>query len=85
MQNLNLLEIMKQSEILDSFVNVFSTPFGIITTILDLVLVCFIIYKTFKILKETRAWQLIKGILMLLIITLISNIYNWRVCYEKRN
>ena len=79
MQNLNLLEIMKQSEILDSFVNVFSTPFGIITTILDLVLVCFIIYKIFKILKETRAWQLIKGILMLLIITLISELVNFKI------
>ena len=65
MQNLNLLEALKSTKIMESISNLVSTPFGMITAILDLAIVCFIIYKTFKILKETRAWQLIKGILFL--------------------
>ena len=79
MPNFNLLEYMEQSKLLESLKNIFNTPFGIITTFLDLIIVVFLIYKTFKILKETRAWQLIKGILTLLIITLISEFVNFKI------
>lgn len=79
MPNFNLLEYMEQSKLLESLKNIFNTPFGIITTFLDLIIVVFLIYKTFRILKETRAWQLIKGILTLLIITLISDFVNFRI------
>ena len=56
----------------DFFANLSKNPFSLITTILDIVIVIFIIYKAFKMLKDTRAWQLLKGIAILIIITLIS-------------
>ena len=78
MQKFNLLETIKATEIMESMENLFSTPFGIITTSLDLAIVCFLIYKAFKILKETRAWQLIKGILTLLLVTFVSDLVNFK-------
>jgi len=52
--------------------NINTSPLSLITTILDLVIVVFLIYKAFKMLKETRAWQLLKGIAVLIAITFIS-------------
>lgn len=52
--------------------NINTSPLSLITTILDLVIVVFLIYKAFKMLKETRAWQLLKGIAVLIIITFLS-------------
>ena len=50
-------------------------PISLITTILDLIIVIFIIYKAFKMLKDTRAWQLLKGIAILIVITLLSGYF----------
>ena len=61
-----------QTQIIDYIDNLYSHPISLISTILDLVIVIFIVYKAFKILKETRAWQLLKGIAFLIIITLLS-------------
>ena len=56
----------------DVFNNLSENPLGLITTILDILIVLFIVYKAFKMLKDTRAWQLLKGIAILIIITLLS-------------
>lgn len=61
-----------QDHFLEFIENFTSTPINWITTVLDLVIVIFILYKAFKILKETRAWQLLKGMAVLIIITFIS-------------
>lgn len=61
-----------QDHFLEYIKNFTSTPINWITTVLDLVIVIFILYKAFKILKETRAWQLLKGMAVLIIITFIS-------------
>ena len=61
-----------QTQIVDYINNLYSHPISLISTILDLVIVIFIVYKAFKLLKETRALQLLKGIAFLIIITLLS-------------
>lgn len=58
----NYLEILK------------SNPTKIITLIVDIIIVLFIAIKLVKIVKETRAWQLIKGIAFLVIFTILSSI-----------
>ena len=40
-------------------------PFELITLIIDLAIVIFLIYSFLKIVKGSRAWQLIKGIALL--------------------
>ena len=47
-------------------------PLMFITFIIDVVIVVFLAYHILKIFKESRAWQLIKGIALLIIATWIS-------------
>lgn len=56
------------------FLEIISNPFRLILGIIDLVIVLFLVYYSFKILKNTRAWQLIKGIVILIIITVLSKV-----------
>ena len=49
-------------------------PLLVVMSILDVVIVCFIFYKLFQMLKGTRAWQLLKGILLLILATFLSDI-----------
>ena len=49
-----------------------ANPIRLIPLIIDLVIVIFLVYKLIKITKESRVWQLIKGIAMLIAFTLIS-------------
>lgn len=47
-------------------------PINLILGVLDILIVLFIFYKAVRFLKKTRAWQLLKGIAILAIITLVS-------------
>ncbi len=47
-------------------------PFKLLTLILDLLIVIYILYKFIVYAKKSRMWQLLKGILFILIITAIS-------------
>jgi diadenylate cyclase len=49
-------------------------PLYIIRTIIDISIVSWVIYKLIILVKETRAWQLIKGILFILVATELSRI-----------
>ena len=49
-------------------------PLMFITFIVDIVIVVFLAYHILKIFKESRAWQLIKGIALLIIATWISGL-----------
>jgi diadenylate cyclase len=54
-------------------------PFELITLILDLAIVIFLVYCFFKIVKGSRAWQLIKGIALLIIATWVSGLLNLKI------
>ena len=47
-------------------------PLRLIPLILDLVIVIFLAYKLLKATKNSRVWQLIKGIAVLVILTVVS-------------
>lgn len=49
------------------------SPFKLLTLVLDLVIVIYILYKFIVYAKKSRMWQLLKGILFILIITAISD------------
>ena len=55
------------------------TPFELITLILDLIIVGFLLYCFFRIVKGSRAWQLIKGIIFLIIATWASALLNLKI------
>ena len=54
-------------------------PFELITLIIDLAIVVFLLYCFFKIVKGSRAWQLIKGIALLIIATWVSGLLNLKI------
>jgi DNA integrity scanning protein DisA with diadenylate cyclase activity len=49
-------------------------PLSIIRAIVDIGLVTYVIYKVIILVRETRAWQLIKGILFILVAAELSKI-----------
>ena len=53
-------------------------PFELITLIIDLAIVIFLVYCFFRIVRGSRAWQLIKGIALLVIATWISRIIQFK-------
>lgn len=66
----NILEYIKSLQ---------ANPFELITLIIDLTLVIFLLYCFFKIVKGSRAWQLIKGIALLILATWISGLFNLKI------
>lgn len=71
--------IFYNENILKYFENLKNSPFDLITIILDIAIVMFLLYCFFKIVRGSRAWQLIKGIAFLVIITWVSSILKLKI------
>ena len=54
-------------------------PLKFITFIVDIAIVVFLAYHILKIFKESRAWQLIKGIALVIIATWLSDLLNLHI------
>ena len=55
------------------------SPFKLITLLVDIAIVLFLAYSLLKIVKDSRAWQLVKGIAFLVIATWLSGILNLHI------
>lgn len=56
-----------------------NSPYELIMFIIDITLVVFIAVKFFQFVKGTRALQLLKGIILLIIVTMLSSLLHLRV------
>lgn len=54
-------------------------PIKLVVLILDITIVIFLAYQLLRIVKDSRAWQLVKGIAFLIIATALSELLNFRV------
>ena len=54
-------------------------PIKLISLILDIAIVIFLAYELLRIVKDSRAWQLVKGIAFLVIATALSGILNLHI------
>ena len=80
MSNLNEAFTNFFNEKVLSYIQVYQQyPIKFITLIIDVFLVVFLIYQVLKIAKDSRAWQLIKGIAFLIIATWVSGILNLNI------
>lgn len=52
------------------------SPIRVLILVVDIAVVVFIIYYFYKLIKQTRAEQIVKGILILLLLMIISNIFD---------
>ena len=59
--------------------NYLNSPWNIFVLIIDIIIVLFLLSKVVKILKGSRAMQLIKGILFLILITWLSSVFNLKI------
>ena len=55
------------------------SPIELITLILDISIVIFLLYCFFRIVRGSRAWQLIKGIALLIVATWVSGLFNFKI------
>jgi diadenylate cyclase len=53
-------------------------PWDIVKSLIDIGIVSFVIYKIITLVKETRAWQLLKGVLVILIAARLSDALGFR-------
>ena len=65
--------------ILNYFKSFQENPFALISLIIDIAIVIFLCYCFFRIVKGSRAWQLIKGIIFLIIATWLSGLLNLKI------
>lgn len=72
-------ETFYKENILGYFYNLKDNPFELVTLIIDVAIVLFLCYYFLKIVKGSRAWQLIKGIALLLIVTWASGFFNLKI------
>ena len=72
-------ETFYNENILGYFYNLKDHPFELVTLIIDVAIVLFLCYYFLKIVKGSRAWQLIKGIALLLIVTWASGFFNLKI------
>lgn len=78
LKGVELLSI-KERDIAGYINSITSSPYEAIMFILDISLVIFIAVKFFQFVKGTRALQLLKGIMLLIIATMVSSILNLRI------
>jgi len=63
-----------------SYIKIFQEyPIKLVTLIVDIAIVVFLAYKLLKIVKDSRAWQLVKGITFLVIATSVSGLFNLNI------
>lgn len=68
-----------ENNVLNYLETLYQYPIKLILLIIDITLVFFLIFKILKIVKDTRAWQLLKGIALLIIVTALSSIFELKI------
>lgn len=59
---------------LNSGVLFFGGPGDIIRYILDILLITVVLYNLLRVLRETRAWQLLKGVMLIVLLTMVCSL-----------
>lgn len=54
-------------------------PIKLVSVILDIAIVIFLAYELLRIVKDSRAWQLVKGIALLIVATALSELFNFKI------
>ena len=75
----NIISNFYEKNILTYIHSLQEYPIKLVTLILDIVIVLFLLYQLLKIVKDSRAWQLVKGIAILIIGTALSSLFNLNI------
>lgn len=68
------------NEIINTIANYvgFRDPLSIVRAIIDISIVSYLVYKLIFLVRETRAWQLIKGVLVIIVAAYVSQLLGLR-------
>lgn len=61
------------------FTEIAYNPFRLVTMVLDVCIVIFVLYKFVKSARHSRVWQLLKGIVFIILITILSDILQFKI------
>lgn len=61
------------------FTEISYNPFRLVTMFLDVCIVIFVLYKFVKSARHSRVWQLLKGIVFIILITILSDILQFKI------
>lgn len=61
------------------FTEIAYNPFRLVTMILDVCIVVFVLYKFVKSARHSRVWQLLKGIVLIILVTIFSDILQFKI------
>lgn len=75
----NIISNIYEQNILTYIHSLQQYPIKLVTLILDISIVIFLGYQLLKIVKDSRAWQLVKGIALLIIATALSSLLNLKI------
>ncbi len=67
------------TRIADYIIDISENPFKLIIFILDILIVGYIVYKFIKSARNSRVWQLLKGIVLIIFLTILSGIFEFRI------
>ena len=73
------LPSITEGSIINYINTLITNPMELITFIIDVTIVILLLYKFIGLVKGTRALQLLKGIVFLIIITILSSIFNLKI------
>ncbi|NLW89569.1 MAG: TIGR00159 family protein [Clostridiaceae bacterium] len=59
---------------LDSGYLFFGGPVDIVRYVFDIILITFVVYQLLKLLRQTRAWQLLQGLFLIVLFTMVCSI-----------
>ncbi len=75
---MNLFDGLNIGEQLKFFALEITGVWAVIGIVIDILIVSYIAYKIIQLVQETRAWSLFKGLLAILVVAVISDIFNLR-------
>lgn len=78
----SFLDMLQGTEISNYFNTLFANPLRIVLAIIDIIIVLIIVQKAYSILKNTRAMQLIKGIIVVVIANWLSSILSLNILHS---
>ena len=73
------MQTFYEQNIIGYIKTLYENPLNLITLLIDVTIVLFLLVKVVKFAKDSRAWQLLKGIALLIIATLISNLLQLKI------
>ena len=79
---INGINSFYQNNIVGYISNLYQYPIRLFLLVIDLSIVIFLVYQLIKVSKRTRAWQLLKGIFLLLIVTWLSGIFKLVILHK---